>query len=362
MANKDNWITNVLLGILVLIALGAVLVLMESLVLPLVLALFLSYIFKPVVLYLRARRVPSAIALILVFVFIAAVFFGLGSLIYSSVSTFVQEFPGYQVRLASLLNQASITLDRIAIKAGVNLEGITLTDVVDVSAIGAFVTNSAGSFVGWVSNFVLVMLIMFFILAGTGDFISKVESAGTLQQSFRMASVLKNIDGKVRRYLIVKTLINLLSGVLTTVTLLILGVDFALLWGFITFLLNFIPTIGSIVTVVFPFTFALLQFDTVTVPLLVLIILAVMHNSIGNVLEPRYMAYSLDLSPLLVLVSLFFWGWIWGVWGMVLSVPIMSTIKIICENVESLEPVAIMMSGERRAKPMPKAESEEQGE
>ncbi len=345
MSDTNLRITNVLLGTLVLIALGAVLVTMQSMLLPLVLAVFLSYIFKPIVLYLRARRIPGAIALLIVFGIIAGLFFGVGSIVYSSVSTFVREFPSYQDRLASLIQSTSRSVEALAASAGIQLEGASLADLVDVSAIGTFVADSAGTFMNLVSNFVLVMLIMFFILAGTGDFIAKVESAATLRQFNKLASILKNIDVKVRRYLIVKTLISLLTGVLTTVTLLILGVDFALLWGFLTFLLNFIPTIGSIVAVFFPFIFSMLQFETFTIPLLVLIILSVLQNTIGNILEPRYMAYSLDLSPLLVLVTLFFWGWIWGIWGMILSVPIMSTIKIICENVEALEPVAALMSG-----------------
>jgi predicted PurR-regulated permease PerM len=190
-----------------------------------------------------------------------------------------------------------------------------------------------------------VLLFMFFILAGSGDFIAKVQRIVSRHQSRAMATMLENIDRRMRQYLIAKTLISLLTGTVTTLTLLILGVDFALVWGFLTFLLNFIPTIGSIVAVFFPFLFSLLQFETFTIPLLVLIILSVLQNSIGNVLEPRFMAHSLDLSPLLVLVSLILWGWMWGIWGMVLSIPIMATIKIICENVETLAPVAALMSG-----------------
>jgi predicted PurR-regulated permease PerM len=125
---------------------------------------------------------------------------------------------------------------------------------------------------------------------------------------------------------------------------LILGVDFALLWGFLTFLLNFIPNIGSIVSVIFPLLISFLQFDSVATPLLVLILLGATQFAMGNVVEPKLMEFSLNLSPLLVLVSLFFWGWIWGVWGMILAVPMMSTVKIIFENIETLQPIAVLMS------------------
>jgi AI-2 transport protein TqsA len=345
MSDTEKTVSTIFLGILVLIALGTILVLMEAVVLPLVLAIFLSYIFKPMVLFLRGRRIPNAVALIVVFVIIAGIFFGLGSLIYSSVNAFVTAFPKYQVRLAMLLQQGTYTMERFAAEAGVQIDGMKLTDVIDVSALGSVVTSSAGSFFALLSNLLLVLLFMFFILAGSGDFIAKVQRIVSRHQSRAMATMLENIDRRMRQYLIAKTLISLLTGTVTTLTLLILGVDFALVWGFLTFLLNFIPTIGSIVAVFFPFLFSLLQFETFTIPLLVLIILSVLQNSIGNVLEPRFMAHSLDLSPLLVLVSLILWGWMWGIWGMVLSIPIMATIKIICENVETLAPVAALMSG-----------------
>ncbi|MCZ7556938.1 MAG: AI-2E family transporter [Bacteroidia bacterium] len=345
MADKDRKIATVFLGILVLIALGGVLVWMQSVVLPLVIAVLLSYIFKPVVLFLRTKRVPNALALVVVFLVIAGLFFGFGSILYSTVNTFVKAFPRYQDRLTLLVYEGSRIIESLAADAGIRLDGMTLTDVIDVSAIGSIVSSSAGSFVSLLSNLVLVLLFMFFILAGSGDVIAKLKTAVSLKQASTLATMIETVDLKVRRYLIAKTLISLLTGAVTSLILLILGVDFALLWGFLTFLLNFIPTVGSIVAVFFPFLFSLLQFDTFTVPLLTLILLSVAQNTIGNVLEPRYLAHSLNLSPLLVLVALLFWGWIWGIWGMILSVPIMSTIKIICENVDSLKPVAALMSG-----------------
>jgi predicted PurR-regulated permease PerM len=129
------------------------------------------------------------------------------------------------------------------------------------------------------------------------------------------------------------------------VILLIFGVDFALLWGFLAFLLNFIPNIGSIVAVILPILIALLQFDSASTALILLVLLMTTQMIMGNVIEPKMMSFSLDLSPLLVLVALIFWGWIWGIWGMILAVPIMSILKIVFENVEALKPIGIVMSG-----------------
>ncbi len=343
MSEQNNQFSNWLLAMLGIIALGTILVVMQSVILPLVVAVFLSYIFKPIVVFLVARRIPNAVALIIVFIVIAALFFGLGSIVYASVNSFVREFPKYQERLTVMLEQSSVLVESLAARAGIDTTGMKPSDLVDVSALGSFVSSGAGSFLSFLSSFVMVMLLMFFILAASGEFIAKITVAFTRGQSFAFASVIRDIDTRMRQYLIAKTLISLLDAGLTTATLLIFGVDFALLWGLLTFLFNFIPSIGSLVAVVFPFIFALLQFDTLTIPLLVLFILGALQGGVGNIIEPRFMASRLDLSPLLVLVSLLFWGWMWGAGGMILSVPIMSAIKIVCESVEVLNPVAVLM-------------------
>jgi predicted PurR-regulated permease PerM len=141
-----------------------------------------------------------------------------------------------------------------------------------------------------------------------------------------------------------KTLVNLGIGGLVALLLSLFGVDFPLFWGFVAFLAHYIPSIGAIISVALPTVFFFLQFSPGTALLVTLLNLG-LQFFLGNVAEPRVMGTSLDLSPLLVLLSLIFWGWLWGVWGMVLAVPITSTLKIICENVPALAPLAILMSG-----------------
>ncbi|MCB2203294.1 AI-2E family transporter [bacterium] len=344
MEQRELRIITVFLGIIVVFVAGIVLHQLQSVILPFVLAIFLSYIFKPIVLYLKKKRVPSAIALLVVVVFILALFFGLSSIIYSSFESFVREFPKYQQKLTTMVNDATAMLDSLAARYDIKPESFSLTNIVDVSAVTTMLTSGAGSFITLLGNLIVVVLLMFFILAGSGEMIRKLHVSMSERHSERLASMLEKIDLRVRQYLITKTLISLGTGALTTVILLILGVDFALLWGFLTFLLNFIPNIGSAISVVFPLLISFLQFDSIATPLLVLILLGATQFLMGNVIEPKLMEFSLNLSPLLVLVALFFWGWIWGIMGMILAVPMMSTLKIIFENVESLRPIAVLMS------------------
>jgi AI-2 transport protein TqsA len=196
----------------------------------------------------------------------------------------------------------------------------------------------------------MVLLFMIFILAGSGQLSRKIEGAFQDEHARSMASIIAKIDEKVRQYLVTKTLVSAGTGGLSALILWIIGVDFPLLWGFITFLFNYIPNFGSLLSTVFPVILALVQFDTPTPALVALVLLVVMQNIMGNILEPRIMAFSLNLSPVLVLVSLIFWGWLWGVVGMILAVPIMSMIKIVFEHIDTLKPVAALMSsGDVRA-------------
>jgi predicted PurR-regulated permease PerM len=161
----------------------------------------------------------------------------------------------------------------------------------------------------------------------------------------QISSILGNIDDQVRQYLMTKTLISGATGVLTSLVLWILGVDFALLWGFLAFLLNFIPNIGSVISTLLPFSLSLLQFESLTIPVLVLALLGTIQVSMGNVVEPKVMSFSLNLSALVILISLIFWGWLWGIWGMILAVPFTATLKIVFENIEPLRPISVLMSG-----------------
>ena len=156
---------------------------------------------------------------------------------------------------------------------------------------------------------------MLFILAESGQFSVRVRKAFPSSQASQIAAVLGNIDDQVRQYLMTKTLISGGTGVLTSLILWILGVDFALLWGFMAFLLNFIPNIGSVIATLLPFSLSLLQFESLTVPVLVLILLGTVQITMGNVVEPKVMAFSLNLSALVILVSLIFWGWLWASGG-----------------------------------------------
>ncbi|MFZ0390139.1 MAG: AI-2E family transporter, partial [Calditrichia bacterium] len=172
----------------------------------------------------------------------------------------------------------------------------------------------------------------------------KVQLAFPTQTATRIAAVLKNINRQIQKYLITKTLISLTTGILFGVALTLFDVEFALIWGLLAFLLNFIPNIGSIIATVLPLSIAFIQDTNFGHLFWIALVLIGIQIVVGNLLDPRIVGRSLNLSPLVVLFSLMFWGWIWGIVGMFLAVPISVIIKIIFENIESLRFISVLMS------------------
>jgi len=346
MVQSSNNLILLLLGILVAIALGFVMHLLASILLPLIIALLLSNLFSPIMLYFKKRKFPAFIGLLMVLLVFGLMVSVLGLLIYSSIASFVDGIRIYQPKLTQLVVDMEYQLRQILGNFDMRIEDIPWQDALSVSSVADSVTSGVGSFLHFLTNTFIVILYMMFILATSGQLTQKVKSAFQPGYANAMAGLIENIDKQVRQYLFVKTLMSLLMGIVTSVILWLIGLDFPIMWGFIAFLLNYIPNVGGTIATALPVILAILQFDNWVQPILVLTLPLAAHMIIGNVLEPRIMANSLDLSAVLVLISLIFWGWLWGIGGMILAVPLTATIKIIFENIVPLHPLSILMSGE----------------
>ena len=160
----------------------------------------------------------------------------------------------------------------------------------------------------------------------------------------KLNATLSKIEWSIARYLGIKTIVSLLTGILSFIILKIVGVHYAVFWAFLITLLNFIPTVGSLIATIFPATYCLLQFGDVYPFLLVLILVGAIQIIIGNILEPRLMGNSLNISSLATLIALSIWGSIWGITGMFLSVPISVILIIILSQFPKTKPIAIMLS------------------
>lgn len=340
---RDSKLVLIFLGILAFVAVGFVLRMLEPVLVPFVVAVFLSRIFSPLNKALRRRRVPAALSILLILILVSIGILIFGSAVYSSAQAFTSALPKYQARLKGLLAAVSTWLASFP-PLHDQIQRLDWQDAFTGGAVAGWAAATLTSFVLFFNDAFLVLLFLVFLLSGSEEFPQKLRSALSSEDAERVSEMIHNIETGIRRYTVTKTFFNLTVGAMVTALLAAFGVDFPLLWGLLTFLAHYIPSVGAVISVGLPTIFLFLQFSP-GMALLIALLNAALQFMMGNAVEPRIMGSSLDLSPLLVLITLIFWGWLWGPWGMVLSVPITSAIKIICENVEPLRPVAILMSG-----------------
>ena len=329
----QNKITASLLAILTIIAIGMVLQVAQSVFIPLVIAWLLSYILGPVVNVMTRRRIPTGIAVFVVLLLVFGVCYLAGIFFHQRFMAFVNAYPRYAERLNDLL-----------LKLSQDWNYNPLKEFNWVQQGGAFLLSMSQPVLSFLSKLIMVIIFLVFLLLGKPYFHYKVRKAFSQSNAEHLTQIINTIATQIGQYLGIQFLISLATGVLIWAALSIIGVDFAITWGALAFFLNFIPTIGSIVASIPPILLALIQFHP-SLMKFVLTILAILAIQVimGNILTPKVMGDRLNLSPVVVLVSLLFWGWLWGVVGALLSVPIAAMIKIVCENIEPLQPISILM-------------------
>lgn len=303
------------------------------------LALFLAVLSLPLLLWLRRHRIPTLIAVMATVLSIGALVGSVLLVVGRTFEEFVKALPSYVISLQGMTNNAIQWLDERGIMIG---EWVT-TDYINPSRIMDFVGGTLLGLATLLSFVFIVLIIMVFVLAEATAFPQKIRAA--LGRVDADLGRFREITQEVQRYLRIKTLISLATGVLVGVWVWALGIEFPLLWGLVAFLFNYIPNIGSIVASVPPVMLGLLQFG-LSRALLVIAGYFAVNISLGNLLEPQLMGRKLGLSPLMIVLSLMFWGWVWGVLGMLLAVPLTMSIRIMLEYSEDFRWVAILLGGE----------------
>ncbi len=342
----DSKSVKIFLGVLVVIAIGFILHLLQSVFKPLFIAIFLSYVFEPMINFMQRIKIPKFIAIFLVLIITFVFFYLIGIIIYSNIDTFSKEFPKYQEKFNELYLSIIGAL-KIPHESVVNYYSeVKWDDLLQKLSIPKVLSSSVGSFISFIANLFLVLLFTVYILLGREHIVSNIAKAFPGERSKKIYTVMENINRGIRRYFFTKTLISLGTGLSAAIILTVFGVDFAWVWGLLTFLLNFIPNIGSILATVPPILVSIFQFGGLFPTVWVALLLISIQTIWGNVLEPALMGRSLNMSPLLVIFSLIFWGFIWGPIGMILAVPISSSILIVCANIDSLKPISILIADE----------------
>ncbi len=327
--------STVYLFIIALVAVGGVLRLTGEIFIPFVIAILLSFVFSPMATFLTKHRMPRFLAISLVLiVFLAFGYLGF-QIVYTSVQSLLREFPRYQQRFTQLLSDMIMRFD---------LPSTIISDLEVTRTVGNMVLDLSGNLMSFLSGFMLVFIFLLFLLLEKPYVRRKMELAVRYETTRRFNRVLIHVTSQIGRYMAVKILVSGLTAVIVYTAFRLIGVDFPFIWAVMTFLFNFIPSIGSIAITVITAIFALVQFLPEWNPIIVTIIsMSATQFIIGNILDPKLLGDSLNLSPVVILLSLLMWGWLWGTAGLFLAVPMTVVIKIIFENVPGLEPFGILM-------------------
>jgi AI-2 transport protein TqsA len=305
--------------------------------LPSSLALFLAVLSAPVMMFLRHRGVPAWVAIGLTVLVNVAVISVLILLASSSFSELQTQLPRYATRLQDLQTSA---IEWIVTRLGLPLGSYAPTDLVNAEDIVNFAGNAVGRIAQFLSTTFLVFLIMIFMLSEANVFPAKFKAVlGDFADADRMTKVVDEMQS----YLVIKTMISLATGLLIGAWSFVMKLDFPVLLGLVAFMLNYVPTVGSIIAATPAILLSLVLHGSLPHLLLVVAGYVVVNTIFGNILEPNLMGRRLGLSTLVVILSLLFWGWAWGPMGALLSVPLTVIVKIWLENTRDLAWVAILL-------------------
>jgi AI-2 transport protein TqsA len=365
MAQKRNTdsTTKFFITIIGLVVITIVLKELSSIFIPLVIAIFLFFVFSPLNAWLSNKKVPMYVITLLDLVIIFGLLYGVGRIVVDSFLQFSEGLPIYGDKLSNIV-RAATTSWGVTDPFFTQFSFDQLLKMLNLQNLAGGIFSSTVSLLGSV---LFVLFFFLFVLSGNETIYESIKHRyvfkkvspelkkikKNLNQSENSADEQKLLDNfqherqlreqqleltfkkiteQIQRYIIAKVGINLIAGIITTIVLSLLGVDFPIVWGLFVFLFNFIPTIGSAAALVFPVLFTLVQFNSIGTMLLVLILMAVIQTLAFNVAEPMILGKRLNLNPLLILLSVLVWGYIWGIVGMLLSVPLTAIIKIIISN------------------------------
>jgi len=314
-----------------------------TIVVPFLLAAFIAIISAPPLFWLHRKGLPIWLALIIVIFGVLLIGFLISGLVGSSIKDFSGDLPIYEAKLRALIAGVVTWLESHKIDTA----GLAVTKLFDTGAAMKLVAKGLNSLGQVLANGLLILMIVIFMLIEASSFPVKLYTIlGDEKNS------LENFDkfiNTVKQYMAIKTWVSLGTGISVFILLAVVGVNYAVLWGLLTFFLNYVPNIGSIIAAIPAVLLALIQLGFAK-SAIVAAGFIVINLLMGNVIEPRFMGRGLGLSTLVVFLSLIFWGWVLGPVGMLLSVPLTMTAKIALDSREETRWLAILLGPEIGAK------------
>ncbi|MDR1893329.1 MAG: AI-2E family transporter [Spirochaetales bacterium] len=336
------------LGTLTVMAVALALKHLSSFLLPLVIAILITFATMPIISFLQKKKVPYLLVVIIILLITVVLFALVAFLLYNSLNTLIRNFPRYFVRLQVVGGQLQAWMET---RFNISLSSY-FSNYDWFRTIQSMVLSVSGSFLVFIQALGLVFLFLIFFLIESPRLEKTIRVAFPHETGIRIIRLYAGMIRDIGMYLGLKLVISLATGLSVYLALLLIGMDFPLMWGLLAVILNFIPSLGSFFVMAATIIMGILQFypDGIKIFLVAFSMIGI-QVIWGNFIDPRLSGDRLKLSPLIILISLFVWGWIWGIAGMFLAVPLLSVMKLIMGNVPRLVPLTILMENPGKAVP-----------
>ncbi len=355
-------IMNFFISVIGIVLISIVFKELQHIFIPFVIAYFLYFIFEPLNKILAKRKFPSALLILTDIIIVVSLVWGLSRILIDAFSKFGNQLPEYELKLNNIISE---TISSFGISDPM-LTNFKISEILQTLDYGGLASGFFSSTISIFSSVFFVLFFFIFISSGHakvyevikkryveknikaslkkinkeskhGDLSNDEEDIAKIKndRAEKVEKTFKDIIEQVQKYIATKFLISLSTGIIVGFTLWLFDVRFFVLWAFLTLILNFIPNIGSVIAVILPTLMALVQYESFGYALLVGVVVVIIQNVIGNILEPKIFGDRLGLNPIVILISLLIWGYIWGIIGMILSVPLTAIIKLVISNSNS---------------------------
>ena len=343
-------IRSIMVALIILVSL-AICKISGAVSIRILMSFFIFLLVLPLVTALEKAKFPSWLATIIAVLVIIIVALFFVWFVFFSVDMLIQKIPSY----ASRINDLDVILKNMARRWVDIPDGQSFLSFLKIDWVGSIIMPTlrsvSSSAIGVLSNVLIVILMTVFLLGERHMVIPKMMNFIPARDEDKISNIWDRIVKQVSRYISIKVFVSIVTGVIFYVIAIIVKLDFALLWGVMAVVLNFIPTIGSIIITALMILMAIIQFAPSIGPILFVAIGTILtQNIIGNFLDPRLSGNSLNLSPFVILAALGIFGYVWGVVGMFLAVPLLSVVQIICANIDAARPLAMLISSGRSYK------------
>lgn len=340
MKSEKFWMTEARLGtwsvaVIALVCISFALSYTRAILIPFIFSLFLYFMLLPLMRHLRLKlKFPRWLALSVTFMIVFLMIFSLALFLTTTVKGFIDGYDEYQNKVIIVFDHLKTNLS----EKGYNIEALNIEEQLRKIPVTEILKNTGFGVLNFISKLFLVFIFLLFLFTGTKA--KPDEDNDTVTNELMI-----EIDRKVRQYLITKLAISTLTAVVVGVFLFGMDLDFAFAFTVLVFVLNFIPTVGSIIATLLPLPVALIQYENPSHVIAIIAIPTVMQFLIGSVMEPKLLGDSLKLHPVVILMSLMFWTLIWGIPGAFIAVPITAVVKIIFEKIEGGHAISNLMAG-----------------